>query len=124
MNFANEADFDKAYIRDDRLERLKSLLEKNNVEVVSSKWIGIKTKYKSRCMTCGHEWDAQGTAFFNTRRAPRCDRCARSKVGQSRLLGAGSLDSFVKSFGDEHLSKKYFGRKHIYEWRCKARHVF
>ena len=90
MNFANEADFDKAYIRDDRLERLKSLLEKNNVEVVSSKWIGIKTKYKFRCITCGHEWDGQGTAFFHSRRAPRCDRCARSKVGQSRYWELGA----------------------------------
>ena len=101
MNFANEADFDKDYIRDDRLERPKPILEKNTLEVVSSKWIGIKAKYKFHCMTCGHEWDAQGTTFFNSRRASGCDRCARSKAGESRLLGAGSLDSFVKGFGGE-----------------------
>ena len=41
LNFANEVDFDKAYIRDDRPERLKSILEKN-VEAVSTKWIWVK----------------------------------------------------------------------------------
>ena len=121
MNFANEAVFDKAYIRDDRLERLNSMLERNNVEVVSSKWIGIKAKCKFRCMTYGHEWDAQGTAFFNTRRTAGC---ARSRAGQSRLMGSGSLDSFAKSFGGEHLPKKYFGWKRKYELRRKAGHVF
>jgi hypothetical protein len=30
----------------------------------------------------------------------------------------------AKSFGGECLSKEYFGRKHKYEWRCKAGHVF
>jgi len=124
LNFANEVDFDKAYIRDDRLEKLKSLLEKKNIEVVSTKWIGVKDKYKFRCLTCGHEWEAQGTAFFNSRRTAGCDSCARSKAGESRLLGIGNLDSFAKSFGGECLSKEYFGRKHKYEWRCKAGHVF
>jgi len=60
-------------------------------------------------MTCGHEWDAQGTSFFSTRRAARWDRCARSKAGQSHLLGAGSLDSSTKSFGGERLPKKFSG---------------
>jgi transcription elongation factor Elf1 len=124
LNFANEVDFDKAYIRDDRLEKLKSLLEKKNIEVVSTKWIGVKDKYKFRCLTCGHEWEAQGTAFFNSRRTAGCDSCARSKAGESRLLGIENLDSFAKSFGGECLSEEYFGRKHKYEWRCKAGHVF
>ena len=124
LNFTDEVDFDKAYIRDDRLVKLKILLEKKNVEVVSTKWIGVKDKYKFRCLTCGHEWEAQGTAFFNSRRIAGCDSCARSKAGQSRLLGIGHLDSFAKSFGGECLSKEYFGRKHKYQWRCKAGHVF
>jgi hypothetical protein len=124
LNFVNDVNFDKAYIRDDRLERLKSILEKKNVEVLSTKWIGVKDKYEFRCKTCGHEWEAQGTAFFNSRRIAGCDSCARSKAGQSRLLGIGHLDSFAKSFGGECLSKEYFGRKHKYQWRCKAGHVF
>lgn len=124
LNFADEVDFDKAYIRDDRLDTLKSILEKKNVEVMSTKWIGVKDKYKFRCMACGHEWEAQGAAFFNSRRIAGCDSCARSKAGQSRLLGIGHLDSFAKSFGGECLSKEYFGRRHNYEWRCKAGHVF
>jgi hypothetical protein len=42
LNFANKVDFDKAYIRDDRPKRLKSILEKKNVEAVSTKWIWVK----------------------------------------------------------------------------------
>ena len=95
-----------------------------NVEVISTKWIGVKDNNKFRCLTCGHEWEAQGIVLFNSRRAAECDRCASSKAGQSRLLGREKLDSFSKSFGGVCLSKEYFGRKHEYEWRCKAGHVF
>ena len=65
-----------------------------------------------------------GIAVINSRRIAGCDSCARSKAGQSRLLGIGNLDSFARSFGGECLSKEYFGRKHKYEWHCKAGHVF
>ena len=52
-------------------------------------------------MTCGHEWGAQGSAGFKSRRTAGCDRCARSKAGRSRLLGIGNLDSFANNQSQE-----------------------
>ncbi len=123
MKFVNEVDFDKAYIRDDRLERLKSILEKKNVEVVSTKWICVKDNYKLLCMSCEREWEERGSAFFNSRRRAGRDRWARSKASQSCLLGVGNLNSFAECFGGQCLYRDYFGRKHKNEWRCKAGHV-
>jgi hypothetical protein len=65
----------------------------------------------------------QGATLFNSRRTARCDRCARSEAGQSRLPGIDKLDVFAKTFGDESVSREFFGRRHRYEWRCKAAHV-
>jgi len=124
LNFSKKIDFDKAYIRDDRLEKLKSILEQKRIEVISTKWIGIKDKYKFRCLNCGHEWEAQGTAFFNSRRISGCDSCARTDKAKSQLLGLEALHEFAKSQGGECLSKEYVQRRHTYEWRCKDGHTF
>jgi hypothetical protein len=86
--------------------------------------MGVNDKDKSRCLFCGHEWEAHSVALFNSRRTAGCDRGARNKAGQSRLLGIDKLDSLAKSFGGECLSREHFGRKYKYEWRCKAGHVF
>jgi hypothetical protein len=119
LSFTDEVDFDKACTRGDRLEKLKTLLEMKKVEVMSTKWMRVKGKVKFCRLTCEHEWDAQGNAFFISRRKSGCDRCARSKAGQSRLQCIEKPDSFAKSFGGACLSGEYFGRKHKYEKRCE-----
>lgn len=124
LNFDDNADFNKAYIRDDRLEKLILIVEKNGIEVLSTKWIGTKDFYKFHCRVCDHIWEAQGTAFFNSRRVAGCDRCARAKFGKSRLLGIEALQLYAKRHGGICLSTEYIRRNYTYEWKCSEGHVF
>jgi hypothetical protein len=124
LNFDQNVDFDKAYIRDDRLEKLKSILDKKNIDVLSTKWIGTKDLYRFRCRTCENEWEARGTAFFNSRRIAGCDHCARARYGESRILGIEVLQNFAISNGGECLSTEYIRRNFTYEWKCKTGHIF
>ncbi len=124
LNFDQNVDFDKAYIRDDRLEKLKSILDKKNIDVLSNKWIGTKDLYRFRCRTCENEWEARGTAFFNSRRIAGCDQCARARYGESRILGIEALQNFAISNGGECLSTEYIRRNFTYEWKCKTGHIF
>jgi hypothetical protein len=124
LNFNPTVDFDKAYIRDDRLEKLVSLLDKKNIDVLSTKWIGTKDLYKFHCRICNNEWEARGTSFFNSRRIAGCDRCARARYGESRVLGIEVLQNFASAHGGECLSTEYIKRNFTYEWKCKVGHLF
>lgn len=124
LNFDLNVDFDKAYIRDDRLAELISVLDNKNIDVLSTKWVGTKDLYEFRCRVCSHTWEARGTAFFNSRRIAGCDSCARTKYGQSRILGLAALQSFASKHEGECLSKEYVRRNYTYEWKCKEGHFF
>lgn len=123
-DFDKEIDLAKAYIRDDRLIELKSLLEPKRIEVLSKKWLTTNTRYEFLCRVCGHRWKALGNAFFNSRSVAGCDKCARAKAGEATKLDISVLQDFALSHGGKLLSANYVRRIHIYKWECKSGHVF
>ena len=117
-------DFEKSYIREDRLDELKSLLSQKKIRVLSNKWIATDTKYKLKCEICDYEWSARGNAFFNTRRVAGCRRCAHKKNIEGQKLGIEVLSDYAKKFDGKVLSKIYVRRNHEYEFKCKEGHRF
>ena len=119
-----EIDFTSAYMRDDRLIQLKEILANKEIEVLSTKWISVKTKYDLLCLRCGHKWQAQGSAFFNTRSIAGCSVCARKASGEKQRGNINDLQEFAGKFGGIVLSKKYTKRNAEYKFKCKNGHIF
>ena len=103
---------------------LKETLAKKEIEVLSTKWISVKTKYDLLCLRCGHKWQAQGSAFFNSRSIAGCSVCARKALGEKQRGTISDLQEFAEKFGGIVLSKKYTKRNAEYKFKCKNNHIF
>lgn len=123
-DFESPINLDKAYIRDDRLKELKSLLEPKRIDVLSTKWLTVDTKYEFLCRVCGHIWKARGNSFFNSRSVSGCDKCARAKAGEATKLDINELRDFAASHLGKLLSSNYVRRNHTYQWQCEFGHIF
>jgi hypothetical protein len=123
-DFKSPIDISRAYIRDDRLPILKSLLKEKRITVLSTKWFGVKDKYSFRCDVCGHEWMATGSHFFNSRRVGGCKKCSMVKLSGSNRLNLEEVQDFAKSHGGVCLSTEYGEIKQKYRFRCSQGHDF
>lgn len=117
-------DINKAYIREDRIGELRSLLKKKNIHVLDKKWITSDYKYSLECKTCGHKWKAGGNSFFNSRRTTGCSVCAYATNAELMRGNLETLANFASSFGGTVLSSEYVDARSKYEFRCKEGHVF
>lgn len=123
-NFKSPIDFSTAYIRDDRLDDLKTLLLKKKIKVLSKKWISVDSKYKLECSVCDYKWSAPGKAFFNSRSVAGCRKCADKYIANKNKLGMVAIKKYAKKFGGKVLSTEYIRSNHNYEFICKNGHKF
>jgi hypothetical protein len=123
-DFTLPVDITRAYIRDDRLPILKSLLKEKKITVLSTKWIGVKDKYEFRCEVCGHEWTATGSHFFNSRRVGGCQKCSIKLVAGANRLDLDEVHEFAKRHGGKCLSTEYGHIKQKYSFECSKGHKF
>ena len=124
LDLSHEIDFDKAFIRTDRLDEMKQLLEPKKITVLSPKWISTDYKYKLLCGVCGHTWMAKGSTFFNERRTSGCDKCARSAAVERRRGTLTILEEFAKKHGGEVISTEFVKTTTHYHFRCQFGHDF
>lgn len=119
-----EVDIEKAYIRNDRISELRSLLKPKQIKVLSNKYFGSNQLVDLECLVCGNRWSTRGNAFFNRRRTAGCDKCNRRNQGDRHRLTFQSLVDFAKKFDGEVLSTTYIQRRYVYLWKCNAGHEF
>lgn len=124
IDFAQEVDLSSAYIRTDRLQELRALLEPKKIRVLSKKWLTSNAKYSLECLVCGHKWQAVGNSFFNSRRVAGCRICALKAVAGANRGAIRDLQDFAESFHGKLLSKEYVQRRWVYDWECKQGHKF
>jgi formylmethanofuran dehydrogenase subunit E len=124
LNLDSEVDFDQAFIRSDRLEELRLLLEPKQIRVLSKKWISVNSNYELQCGNCGHLWLARGKAFFNERRVAGCDKCARAAAVERRRGTMKILQEFAGKFDGVVLSTDFTKTTTYYKFRCKYGHEF
>jgi formylmethanofuran dehydrogenase subunit E len=124
LNFDSDIDFNKAYVRSDRLEELRELLEPKRIKVLSQKWIAVDTKYEFECEVCGHIWFAQGNAFFNSRQVAGCNKCARTEAAEKRRGTMKILEDYARRFNGEVLSTEFVKTVSYYKFRCSMGHEF
>ena len=124
LDFDAPIDLSQAYIRDDRLPILKALLKEKEITVLSTKWIGVKDKYDFKCDVCGHEWEATGSHFFNSRRVGGCKKCSMKKLAGANRLSLGEMQAYASQFGGKCLSTQYGEIKQKYKFECSKGHIF
>lgn len=124
IDFESPIDLSGAYVRDDRLEELKALLGPKQIQVLSTKWLTSHAKYKLKCLTCGHIWEARGNAFFNSRSVSGCRKCSEKLTAGSNRGGLEDLVEFARGFKGQVISKEYVQRRFVYSWLCSQGHTF
>lgn len=119
--FDKEIDLSKAYIRDDRINELKGILDKKNIDLLSTKFLGVKERYKVKCRIDNHEWSVVGSEIIS---GAGCKKCSMRKLRENHV---GDL-SVVVDYADKHngkvLSNKYIGANGKYKFKCEKGHVF
>jgi hypothetical protein len=124
IDFDSPIDLSGAYVREDRLEELRVLLDAKNIKVLSTKWLTSNAKYKFECLTCGYTWEARGNSFFNSRSVSGCEKCSRKVTADANRGGLKDLVEFANGFSGEVVSKEYVQRRYVYSWICSKGHAF
>ena len=122
LDFAKDIDFQSAYIRDDRLEELRTLLEPKKIKVLSSKWTTVDHHYEFQCQVCKSTFKAKANSYFNSRRVAGCDYCNRQKPRNK--LSLDDLVEYANKFEGKLVSNAYIRSNHVYKWICKFGHEF
>ncbi len=122
-NFHDEIDFDKAYIREDVLARIKSNAEKQGLVLLTETWFGNKHKYKMKCSAEGHNFTKPGQAIIGIEAKFSCPKCPK-ETSPWNIGNLNEISKFAKSKKGELLSSVYVRQAFNYQFRCENGHVF
>lgn len=126
-DFTSPIDFSPAFIKDDRIDELRTVLESRNLNLLSEKWISVSFRYEIACNECGYQFRQPARAYLNSRKVAGCKKCAMRQtaidVGK-RKLGLDVLQDVAESNGGQCLSAEYKTVKTKYMWVCSKGHRF
>lgn len=109
------------------LAQMRSVAKKKDGECLSSKYVGVRAKYKFKCKN-HHIWWVRGDAVL---RGQWCYKCALEIMSQN-LKGKKrgfkytvlDLNELAKSRNGKCLSTKFLGAHNYYIWECKNGHTW
>ena len=122
-DFKQEIDFDRAYIRTDKLEELRERTASKSLRLLSKKWLGVEHYYKVECEVCKNAYDVAGTAFMG-RKINGCRFCALTKNSNKSTLSIDIPMRFAKKHKGELLDSEYKNMHAPMHWRCQKGHEF
>lgn len=126
-DFLMPINFNHAFIKDDRLNELREVLETRNLRLLSEKWISVAYKYEIACNECGYRFRQQARSYLNSRKVAGCKKCAMRQTAldsSQRKLGFDALVEVAEFNGGRCLSTEYKSVKSKYEWLCSKGHRF
>lgn len=122
-DFSQKIDFDRAYIRTDRLKELKERAATKGLKVLSKKWLGLEHYYKVECQVCKKSYEVAGTAFMY-KRINGCRYCRLVKNNNKSTLTIDIPTSFAKKHKGKLLDTEYKNMHAPMRWRCHKGHEF
>lgn len=123
IDFDQVVSFDSAFIRDDRLAELRTAVNARNIALLSSKWIGVHSKYDFCCDKCDHRW-SQAAASYLYQKVAGCEKCGYKDGSRKRYKGMSFLQELASRHEGQLLSTEYVGIREKYLWKCKGGHEF
>jgi hypothetical protein len=121
FNFNKKIDLNKAYIRNDRINELRDILNSKDIELLSNKFLGVREKYKARCRIDNHQWSATGSEFFS---GAGCKKCSMRILHKKQTGNINNVKEYADKFDGKVLTKEYLGSGGKYHFQCKKGHVF
>jgi hypothetical protein len=122
-DFKQEIDFDRAYIRTDKLEELRERTASKSLKLLSKKWLGVEHYYKVECQVCKNKYEVAGTAFMG-RKINGCRFCSLMTNSNKSTLSIEIPISFAKRHKGTLLDSEYKNMHTPMHWRCHRGHEF
>jgi hypothetical protein len=106
----------------DGLERLKEMARRHGGQCLSERYEGVEHAY-TFCCAAGHQWLATGMGVLANQ---WCRKCADIERGKKRRYadGLARLQAIAAEHGGRCLSTTYEGGQSLYNFRCRAGHVW
>jgi hypothetical protein len=122
-DFDQEIDFDRAYIRTDKLEELRERTASKSLKLLSKKWLGVEHYYKVECQVCKNSYEVAGTAFMG-RKINGCRFCSLVTNSNKSTLSIEIPIKFAKKHKGKLLDTEYKNMHAPMQWRCHKGHEF
>ena len=122
-DFEQVIDFDRAYIRTDKLEELRERTASKSLKLLSKKWLGVEHFYKVECQVCKNAYEVAGTAFMG-RKINGCRFCSLVTNYNKSTLRIEIPISFAKKHKGQLLDSEYKNMHAPMHWRCQKGHEF
>jgi len=103
------------------LEALQEIAKNRGGQVLSKKYVGIRSKYLFQCKH-KHTWNA--TANNVVHQKTWCPVCAQLDRQERQRLTIDDMHNTALFFGGKFQSKSYSSAKQKLQWKCKRGHVF
>lgn len=123
FDFEQEIDFDRAYIRTNKLEELRERMATKSLKLLSKKWLGVEHYYKVECQVCKQSYEVAGTAFMG-RKINGCRFCQLKKNFNKSTLSIEVPINFARKHKGILLDKEYKNMHTPMNWRCQKGHEF
>ena len=122
-DFEQIIDFDRAYIRTDKLEELRERTASKSLKLLSKKWLGVEHFYKVECQVCKNAYEVAGTAFMG-RKINGCRFCSLATNYNKSTLSIEIPISFAKKHKGQLLDSEYKNMHAPMRWKCQKGHEF
>lgn len=103
-------------VGENRLEKLKEMLRKADLELENQEYLGMGTKHTLICLKCGHKWEARPDKIQRGQGCPPCRGVKRYRIDDAIEIGLSN--------GYKCLSKEYVSYDSSLNWECRNGHKF
>ena len=123
FDFNQKIDFDRAYIRTDKLQEMKDRAETKGLIVLSKKWLGGEHYYEVKCESCQNIYEVAGNAFMG-RKINGCRFCTLNTNYNKSTLSIDVPMAYAKKYRGQLLENEYKNMHTPMKWRCSKKHEF
>ena len=123
FDFTQKIDFDRAYIRTDKLEELISRAATKGIKVLSKKWLGVEHYYQVECQVCLNRYEVVGSAFMSSK-INGCRFCSLKQNYNKSTLTIDVPSDYAKKHKGKLLDSEYRNMHTTMTWQCKKGHLF
>ncbi len=119
--FEKKIDLDKAYIKSNRMDEIREILNKKNIDLLSTTFLGVKERYKVRCRIDNHEWSVVGSEIIS---GAGCKKCSMKALKDNHTGDLNVVIDYASKYNGKVLSDKYIGASGKYKFECRNGHIF
>lgn len=103
-------------------DKVKEMIEKENCELISKKYINRNEKLKIKC-ECGDIFETSLASFINNKKHT-CRKCSNNKLRQERSFSKEFIEKYIEQSGLEYIDGEYLNKRSVLTVKCKCGNIF